>query len=61
MLPPFFREDPLINLNYSLLLFNSGDKAGAAKQFLQYQSKMRKLDVKQRDMDPEVSTTSIIV
>ena len=57
---PLFREDPLINLNYSLLLFNSGDKAAAAKQFLLYQSKMRKLDVKQLDMDPEVSTTSIL-
>ena len=48
------REDPLINLNYCLLLFNNGDRSGAAKQFAQYQAKMRKQQGKQLELDPEV-------
>ena len=49
-----YREDPLINLNYAVLLFNTGDRSGAAKQFMLYQSKLRKLQGKQPDLDPEV-------
>ena len=59
MLHCYSSEDPAINLNYALLLFNSGDRTGAAKQFTQYQSKMRKLHGKSADVDPEVSTAGV--
>ena len=46
------REDPLVHLNYAILLYNTDKQSRAAKQFEQFESKFRKY--KPANPDPEV-------
>lgn len=44
----------MVHLNYAILLYNTGEKGQAAKQFDQFESKFRKF--KHPNPDPEVPT-----
>jgi len=46
------KEDPLVHLNYAILLYNTDKQSHAAKQFEQFESKFRKY--KPANPDPEV-------
>lgn len=47
-------EDPMIHLNYAILLHNHGERQAAAKQFSKFESKLQKH--KPLNPDPEVGT-----
>lgn len=46
-------KDPMISLNYSIFLYNSGDKSGATKQFSQYEQRYESMKSSE-DIDPEI-------
>jgi len=47
------RNDPLMSLNYAIFLYNTGDKAAAARQFHNFEKRYQV--VANTDMDPEVT------
>ena len=51
----YFSTDPSINLNFSVFLYNTGEKKEAAKQFSIYEKKMETYrSVKGNEIDQEV-------
>ena len=51
-----FSTDPSVNLNFSIFLYNSGERKDAAKQFNVYERKMESYrSVKGVEIDQEVS------
>ncbi|KAL7980264.1 hypothetical protein Chor_000085 [Crotalus horridus] len=46
--------NPLISLNYAILLYNQGDKTGAVAQYYEMQRKVHALKESTLDFDPEV-------
>ena len=58
----YFSSDPSINLNFSIFLYNTGEKKDAAKQFNIYERKMESYRlVKGVEIDAEVNLPSHIV
>ena len=53
MSPPFCRENPLIHLNYAILLHNNGETRAAAKQLQLFKSKSQTHT--ESNTDPEVT------
>lgn len=49
-----YRGNPLINLNYAILLYNQGDKKEAVAQYYEMQRKVHALKESTLDFDPEV-------
>ena len=57
----YFSSDPSINLNFSIFLYNTGEKKDAAKQFNIYERKMESYrSVKGVEIDAEVNLPSHI-
>ena len=48
------RTDPLICLNYAVFLYNTGDKAAAARQFHSFEKRLH--PVASTCVDPEVTS-----
>ena len=48
------RKDPSIPLNYAVFLYNAGDKRTAAKQFSQFEQRMKMTKQGQQSLDKEV-------
>lgn len=49
-----YRGNPLISLNYAILLYNQGDKKEAVAQYYEMQRKVHALKESTLDFDPEV-------
>jgi len=47
------RNDPLVSLNYAVFLYNTGDKAAAARQFHNFEKRLAA--VPSGDVDAEVT------
>jgi len=48
-----YRVDPLVSLNFAIFLYNTGDKAAAARQFHSFEKRMEA--VASNDVDSEVA------
>ena len=53
------RCNPLVNLNYAVLLYNQGEERGALAQYREMEKKVNLLkDSSSLEFDPEVSLSS---
>ena len=53
------RNNPLVSLNYAVFLYNTGDKAAAARQF--HNCEKRVQAVTGADVDPEVTRCNVLL
>jgi len=53
----YYRNDPIIHLNYAVALCNCGERRAAAKHFAQLEANIQ--NMKERDIDAEVSHTPV--
>ena len=52
------RNDPLVSLNYAVFLYNTGDKASAARQFHNCEKRLHA--AANKDVDPEVTRCDVL-
>ena len=53
------RNDPLVSLNYAVFLYNTGDKASAARQFHNFEKRLHA--AANKDVDPEVTRCDVLL
>ena len=59
--PLLLRSNPLVNLNFAILLYNHGDKKAALEQYQEMERKVNLLKDSNTDFDPEVALHTVTV